>query len=286
MVERQDANATAYNSDVTAKALLSGAVDVPDWALPLISTLEACVGIPGGKKWVKDSLDTSERRGYAFGDGIGSPDSERGPLGWKKGHTPSASLPANSGSRKKTGGSYFDSEFGETPVPQSRTRKLIDDGSAANNFPEHFDSDFNPQETSPKGHPLLSLRTPAQSHTSFVPDSPFNDLPPFPISSKNGYGHNRSASSASYMKGSQKHRFPQFSDPFASAPMIEDIDDVGDIDHPRLLPKNTASKPHITAKAGLTSPLDPTEGVARAIALFDFKGVEVRTLHRDAFDLL
>lgn len=272
LVERQDANANAYNSDVTAKMLLSGAVDVPDWATPLTSTLESCVGIPGGKKWVKDSLDLSERNGYAFGDGIASPGSEQGPSTWKKGHIASASLPTNSGSRKKPGDSYFDSEFGENRVPQSRTRKLIDDGSAAKSFPEHFDSDFNPQETSPKGHPHLSSRKPTPSRSSFVPDSPFNDLPPFPVSSKNSYGHDRTASSASYLTGKQKRAFPQDSDPFST--LSNDIDDVGDINHLRILPKNTISKPHIAPKAGLTSPLDPTEGVARAIALFDFKGIQ------------
>jgi hypothetical protein len=33
--------------------------------------------------------------------------------------------------------------------------------------------------------------------------------------------------------------------------------------------------PHLAVKPGLESPLNPREGVARAVALYDFKAVEV-----------
>ena len=36
-------------------------------------------------------------------------------------------------------------------------------------------------------------------------------------------------------------------------------------------------KPRLTPKAGLNRPLDPHEGVGRAIALYDFNAVEVRS---------
>ena len=66
IVERQDANALAYQQDVTAKSLLSGAVPPPDWATTLTRTLEACTGIPGTRKWIDDRAD--EPASYPFGN--------------------------------------------------------------------------------------------------------------------------------------------------------------------------------------------------------------------------
>ena len=53
IVERQDANAQAYRTDVTAKQLLSGAIPPPEWASSLVKTLESCTGMPGGRRWVQ-----------------------------------------------------------------------------------------------------------------------------------------------------------------------------------------------------------------------------------------
>ena len=72
IMERQDANFQAYDSPVTARMLLGGTIEPPDWALPLIKTLEACTGMPGGREWINDfSGGTSESK-YAFG-GTASP---------------------------------------------------------------------------------------------------------------------------------------------------------------------------------------------------------------------
>ena len=57
IVERQDANALAYQQDVTAKMLLSGAVPRPEWAASLVRTLEACTGMPGTRKWIDDRVE-------------------------------------------------------------------------------------------------------------------------------------------------------------------------------------------------------------------------------------
>ncbi|KAJ3513125.1 hypothetical protein NLJ89_g3129 [Agrocybe chaxingu] len=54
IVEREDANVQAYESPVTARILLGGAVDPPPWAMPLIKTLEACTGMPGHREWVDE----------------------------------------------------------------------------------------------------------------------------------------------------------------------------------------------------------------------------------------
>ncbi len=70
--ERQDANAQAYHSNVSAKMLLSGSVPPPEWALPLTKTLEACTGLPGNHKWVQESESRLSDDGYPFG-GMESP---------------------------------------------------------------------------------------------------------------------------------------------------------------------------------------------------------------------
>lgn len=51
---------------MTAKLLLSGAVPRPEWAAPLIRTLEACTGMPGTRKWIDDRTD--EPASYLFGN--------------------------------------------------------------------------------------------------------------------------------------------------------------------------------------------------------------------------
>ncbi|KZT52757.1 DUF500-domain-containing protein [Calocera cornea HHB12733] len=87
LVERQDANAIAYDEDVTAKQLLSGVIPPPHWADPLIRALDACTGMPGGHKWVSEEPDdwiaspnpyspSGMGAPYAFG-GIGTPPLEK-----------------------------------------------------------------------------------------------------------------------------------------------------------------------------------------------------------------
>lgn len=77
IMERQDANFQAYDSPVTVRMLLGGTVDPPDWALPLIKTLEACTGMPGGREWINDGTTGSGISGtsYAFGRDMASPGS-------------------------------------------------------------------------------------------------------------------------------------------------------------------------------------------------------------------
>ncbi|BGP37592.1 hypothetical protein JCM10449v2_001509 [Rhodotorula kratochvilovae] len=58
IVERSDANAKAYGYNVTVTQLLSGAVDPPPWAMPLINTISRLAtparSLPGGG-WSTDS---------------------------------------------------------------------------------------------------------------------------------------------------------------------------------------------------------------------------------------
>jgi hypothetical protein len=56
IVERQDANALAYNSTVTVKSLLSGSVSQPDWAASLYQALQESITPRGNNQtWINDS---------------------------------------------------------------------------------------------------------------------------------------------------------------------------------------------------------------------------------------
>jgi hypothetical protein len=83
--ERQDANRLAYGGKPTAKQILTGAFDPPDWAFVLIDELDRCTGIPGGHNWVQDNKKNEgamgwsspvgngkTSTGYAFGEGVGA----------------------------------------------------------------------------------------------------------------------------------------------------------------------------------------------------------------------
>ncbi|THH11770.1 hypothetical protein EW145_g431 [Phellinidium pouzarii] len=244
IVERQDANALAYAFDVTVKQLLSGAIDPPDWAQPLLKALEACVGMPGGQKWIDDSADANvhsfngPRRinsGYAFGagGGVASPGSEVPSSLRKKASSVSSPFSPAHWGRGKSGGSYFNTELDEESehhiddswlAKEKEARKdlhgppastLLDNCSTTNTFPIQFHSDFQPP--SPSGNesissglthrPTRSVISQPSLTSTFSPGSPFNDLPPFPRianGNSNTYSHNRSVSSASHLNSNGK----------------------------------------------------------------------------------
>lgn len=128
IVERQDANARAYNDNVTAQMLLTGAVPPPPWADGLIKTLKLLASSEPNPKWVKEN---SVNQPYAFG-GMGSSSSlTRG----DKKSTPKSQFPPPSWGVPKGSGSYFDGleEFGDTvetktlaPDPPANNDDLID----------------------------------------------------------------------------------------------------------------------------------------------------------------
>nr|XP_018259240.1 uncharacterized protein I303_08168 [Kwoniella dejecticola CBS 10117]OBR81398.1 hypothetical protein I303_08168 [Kwoniella dejecticola CBS 10117] len=109
IVERQDANRLAYGGNPSAKQILSGTFDPPEWAHVLIDQLDKATGLPGGQRWTDRDEDgegggmgygTPERKGgsgggggggYVFGQGVGA-----------GGNTP----PATSG-RRSRGNSLF-----------------------------------------------------------------------------------------------------------------------------------------------------------------------------------
>lgn len=199
IVERQDANALAYDADVTAKMLLSGAVQPPAWAAVLISTLERCTGLPGGRKWVSEDPTLSPDLGpnYAFG-GAGSPGSKSGkrresgawsPFSGRKrdSYFPtnfvSDSPPISPAQSPPPSTLKFETSF-ETDVP-AVNRKLGSGAKPVSPFQLRTDSpgarkdesslinldDFDP----------LRKSSIEQEH---IPDDPFFDIPTSPISNK------------------------------------------------------------------------------------------------------
>ncbi|TFK30734.1 DUF500-domain-containing protein [Coprinopsis marcescibilis] len=61
IVERQDANAIAYQSPVTVRMLLGGMVPPPSWAMPLVQTLDSCTSVPTVPDWIDDRVDSLSR---------------------------------------------------------------------------------------------------------------------------------------------------------------------------------------------------------------------------------
>ncbi len=328
IVERQDANAQAYHTDVSAKQLLSGAIPPPEWASPLIKTLEACTGMPGGRRWVEELRSNRPSDPYMFGS-MESPGNEGSPSGSRyfpespgtpnsklskknKSKASSISFPPVNWGRRKSSGSYF-SEFHEperaprpadagasTPSPNlppedrpsPRLGRVIN--PATGYFETEFQSDYV-SEAQLRQHPPLGRRNtppvakpPTSQEERWEPGSPFNDLPPFNQARSNmsdATSHRRafSAYAPSSSSGSRN--------PFDAHPRDEngfgddeDLLGLGDAAGGRgtgssTLGRNSSvssGKPKLAPKAELTRPLLPHEGVARAIALFDFKAVQVR----------
>ncbi|RDB29690.1 hypothetical protein Hypma_015153 [Hypsizygus marmoreus] len=245
IMERQDANAIAYNSPVTARLLLGGAVDPPEWASGLIQTLESCTGMPGNRQWVEDgTIDGS----YVF-DGVSSPGPEPSTSYLKKKKKDKSSFPPTSWGSSNDLGSYSSSTE-ETNQTRSRS-KTWDQPNSSSSFETQFESDFNP-EPQPMRHPRFS------QSVSYTKSS--NGLVNSPNSEPSNHFHGRSFSLANTVP-----RNSLSSNPFSEPPTLGEY---GDDTY------NPYSPPHITPKPELVKPLQPHEGIARAIALYNFRAVE------------
>ncbi|KAH7929345.1 DUF500-domain-containing protein [Leucogyrophana mollusca] len=267
IVERQDANAQAYNSDVTAKMLLSGAVDPPEWASSLIKTIEACTGMPGNRKWIDDRAGESTT--YHF-NGVASPGAERGLPSLLTKKKKGIDFPPESWGKRRNSGSYFESEGHSEPNPS-----WDDEPPAKSGFRTQFESDFTPPAQQTRHRPFNSVSAMPSSATTgdtYDPNSPFNSLPPFHTAhsglSDKTVAHSRSLSVPTVNQQS----LASYSNPFSSSgpPSEDEAEDEAD--------QQSFKKPpptFIVPKPELVAPLSPREGVARAIALYDFKAVEV-----------
>ncbi|EKM56490.1 uncharacterized protein PHACADRAFT_92114 [Phanerochaete carnosa HHB-10118-sp] len=246
IVERQDANAQAYRSDVSAKQLLSGAIEPHAWAQVLIRTLENCTGMPGNRQWVKE-LNRNRDDDYMF-DNVESPREESGGRGQNK------KRPGMS-SRNS---SYFDfsentdphrewrtgmnTKFGDSSGSlESRPRASTYAGRSRDEpttdyFDTRFESDYRPDDE-PR-----NIRRRGDSIPATGTDYHFTGI------GSNSPSHRRSVSTYTPPTSS---RFGKASIRGSSPP-----------------------PPRLTPKMELTRPLKPHEGIARAIALFDFNAVQ------------
>ncbi|OSX63710.1 hypothetical protein POSPLADRAFT_1139527 [Postia placenta MAD-698-R-SB12] len=222
IVERQDANAQAYHGDVSVKQLLSGAVPSPEWAQPLIKTLEACTGMPGNRPWIQDFR--SQHNGhpsYAFGGD--RPDS-LSKTKKSKSRSSSFGFPPASWGKRKPAGSYFEDEFHDpNRAPDRPSPRLT---RALNPATGYFDTKFK---------------------SDFVTDEQLRRHPR--LSSIDGTGKIGMASGDLYSGL-----------PVGSPPPVK--------------LNSSGPPPRLTPKAELTRPLLPHEGVARAIALYNFDAVQ------------
>ncbi|KZT23795.1 DUF500-domain-containing protein [Neolentinus lepideus HHB14362 ss-1] len=298
MVERQDANTLAYRSQVSVKQLLSGAIPPPEWAQPLIRTLELCTGLPGTRKWVSDE-PLSPGGGYAF-NGLESPRNQSpsgrfSPFGKKKkGGSP---FPPPSWGRKKSNGSYFSSDFhddylgprasdeldGIPPEPEYRsTTGAVDPTS---NFETHFDSDFTLEDKARQKHPRLTVSPDHTSSTAtydlYEQGSHFNTFSAPSKFAPNAMAHTRSFSSGSTSATrasplAKTHSAQSKSDPFAYASVYSSGRNGSNSSlHSDDLNVSTPSEKPIRplrVRPELSKPLH--EGVGRCIALYDFDAVQ------------
>ena len=291
IAERQDANGSAYQTDVSVKSLLNGAVPRPDWAQPLYQTLDTCTKFRGGQReWIDDSPEQEQE--YAFA-GLSNTGADQQPrtLQKKKKSGPPPFPPSNWG-EPKSGGSYFD------PVNTSTTRDVSlpawdlanqDSQHATSAFETHFESDFNPQDDR-----FMHMHNRGFSDSAIPTQKPRgsfgSDNYPFSASDDDSSGANiaraqtYSAPYSSYNPSVAASRGPTMPIPYAEpapTPHAESTPNTGGLYYSQPggqlydEPSPILTRPTIIPKAELTVPLAPGEGVGRAIALFDFNATEV-----------
>ncbi|KAJ7456629.1 hypothetical protein FB451DRAFT_1353929 [Mycena latifolia] len=262
IVERQDANVQAYGSQVTAKLLLGGAIDPPPWAAPLIKTLDACTGLPGNRQWIADG---EPEPGYAFA----TPTSETPPPSQlrkkRKGDKPE--FPPASWGESRDSGSYFSNQVANASLRGKPEFESWDTegSSSTSQFPTKFKSDWVPEEQD-KGY-RHSRAVSSVSQPATVQDL-FDPYPTSPFESNPASSHTRSMSAAPY--SSYSTGFPSSPSPFSASPALVSIQSDSDASPT----SERRSTPFIKPKPELSRPLLPHEGVARAIALYDFQAAQ------------
>lgn len=281
IAERQDANTVAYHSDVSVKTLLSGAVPRPDWAQPLYQTLDACTKFRGGQReWIDDS--PAQEQEYAF-TGLSGPGGEQQPRTLqKRKKTGPSSFPPASWGEQKPGGSYFhNSENNSMTRDISGPARDIanqDTKYATSGFETHFESDFNAhddrfRQMHHRGFSTSAVPTPKPQNSFGSSGDSFyasdDDWTGSGISRANTYSTSYFPHNPPSATRVPSMPIPELS-PTTSSPLDRELGG-------RIFdePSPMASRPVITPKPELTTPLSPEEGVGRAIALFDFNAVEV-----------
>ena len=237
IMERQDANFQAYDSPVTARMLLGGTIEPPDWALPLIKTLEVCTGMPGGREWINDFSGGSTGSTYAFG-GMASPGSRVNTPSFlqKKKKADAPAFPPSAWQLDTQSDS-----FSSPAARQIHSRNHTWDGG---DYPF-----YNTSKTSHTSESASQQKSSQSLGRSLVStSSSFDDLAnPF-IANTNPFSRKSSMYTPT---SSTPSSFPEKDDPFRSF------------------------MPVVKPREELARPLLPHEGIGRAVAIYDFNAVEV-----------
>lgn len=276
IMERQDANTLAYKQDVTAKMLLSGAFPCPEWASPLVKTLESCTGLPGTRKWVDDG--TREQSGYAFG----TPKSEGSTPSFLSRKKKGVDFPPEHWGKRSESGSYFTSGGADVDVGPTPWDVYDRNPQSGSDFDTKFESDPAPPSQS-YHRSFNSVSAPPGGKDRYDPASPFNSLPPFSsahsnLSDKNS-AHSRSMSIPPVKQSPHQHSLADYTNPFASNSPPND--NFFESDN-----RTSYRAPFLKTKAELASSVAPGEGVSRAIALYDFNAVEAGDLSFSKGDVI
>ena len=294
IVERQDANAQAYRSDVSVRQLLSGSIDTPEWAMPLVKTLEQCTGLPGNRKWVQELNANND--GYIFGS-VGSPTTESPSSRLKKKNERPSFMDRTSSNSYNSKNTSQEDTRSYSPKPSYGSGSTFNSNSQQRDrpttsyFETQFESDFVP-ETELRKHPQIKFSPkvsskPFSNSTNsgdldpFQEGSPFNSLPPFrstqsAFSTSDSLGHRRAISTYTPTNTfTPTHNTTRSLGSRLSTPRLNDVDYLEDIDGKPPSQMDYDFVPKLTTKPGLSTPLQPGDGIARAIALFDFRAVQV-----------
>jgi SH3 domain-containing YSC84-like protein 1 len=219
--------------------------------MPLIRTLESCTGIPGRHAWIEDGIAHGT---YAFG-GLASPGAE---------------------SRNKNDNSFPPATWGSSDsVSPTHSRSRTWDQRDTPYFETRFESDYTPGE--PR-RPALRSSTYRSNDLHDTGDDTLNPFEPPQspsVSSKKlkRPAHAKSISTPHAWAASSKYNdfVPSYS---LSRSSNYDVDDDDEVD-PLSLGNDDPPVRVKTPKPELINSVLPRDGVARAIALYDFKAVEV-----------
>jgi hypothetical protein len=236
IMERQDANCQAYDSPVTARMLLGGNIEPPDWALPLIKTLETCTRMPGGRQWINDFSGGTSDSTYAFG-GTASPGSRVNTPSFlqRKKKADTLAFPPPSWQSDTQSDS-----FSSPAARQIHSRNHTWDGG---DYPFHSTS-----KTSHTSDLISQQKSQSPDRSLVSTSSSFEDLAnPF-IASANPFSLKPSMYRST---SSTPSSVPEKDDPFRSL------------------------TPFIKPREELARPLLPHEGIGRAVAIYNFNAVEV-----------
>ncbi|TFL03643.1 hypothetical protein BDV98DRAFT_564553 [Pterulicium gracile] len=289
IVERQDANALAYESDVTARQLLSGSIGVPPWAQGLVKTLDFCTGLPGGRKWIQDGQG---ERGYSF-TGAGTPRQESPPSFLrKKSRDPTPSSRSGTGAKAD---SYFPA--------QSATTQVEDDiWDRPNSTPAHrqtpsfdtvFESDYSSNVPPARTSPTNRFRTFSSPKASpfFSSESPKAKAPPFFTSEPTGHAPSRSFSHSipEQRPAPSRRTFSlsssnRFSTHGGGGSLYDDLPEDDVFTDPQDRPQRRQS--YFAPNPELSRPLAPHEGIARAMAVYPFLAKQAGDLSFNKGDII